>query len=192
MTTRGVWPRSQLMPLVMTLGLTACGVMAMDGDSELLEASPDTARVATPSAVLTPLPEPYEVELIGERFAWRMRHPGRDHVLGSSDDWLTDGRFILPADHPVTIRLTSLDYVYTWGLPAKGAEQIAVPGMRFEVALPPLSVGRWTYEGSPFCGGEHSRLAGAFDLLPVADFPTVVAAAAATREPLVGRAVRRE
>lgn len=192
MMTWGVGPRSTMLPLVLTMGLTAWGVMTIDGDIARREPSPVAARLATPSAVATPLPAPYVVELIGERFAWRMRHPGPDHVLGSTDDWVTDRWFILPADHPVTIRLTSRDYVYTWGLPAAGVEQIAVPEMRFEVTLPPLSVGRWTYKGSPFCGGDHSRLTGAFDLLPVTEFPTVVAAAAATREPLAGRTVRRD
>ncbi|MDX1968558.1 MAG: hypothetical protein SFV23_15380 [Planctomycetaceae bacterium] len=145
------------------LGLTAWAFESMTrpvGVSEM------TAAASNRRA----LPEPYIVEVRGSNLRWRFQHPGPDGVPATADDRIVDDRLLLPAEHAVRLRFQSDDYLYTWSLPVTGAEQIAVPGLTFEVALPPLASGCWNYHGNPFCGGDHTRLSGVLTVVPVSDF----------------------
>jgi heme/copper-type cytochrome/quinol oxidase subunit 2 len=142
------------------LSLTCYGLLA------LTRPIPTNGPMATARSSALPLPNPYVVELLGQELAWHFRHPGPDGVFKTLDDQLAGDSLRVPAEHAVTLRFQSADFVYTWALPALGAEQIAVPGMTFEVALPPLPTGRYDFLGTPFCGRDHSRLSGQLIAVP--------------------------
>lgn len=141
---------------VAALGLTCCGLMATTRHNALLRNEPPTTAHSAP----VPLPNPYVVELLGRELSWHYRLPGSNGAFRTLVDPLEGGSLKVPAEHAVTLRFQSADFVYTWALPALDAEQIAVPGLTFEVTLPPLPEGRYDFLGTPFCGRDHSRLSG--------------------------------
>jgi heme/copper-type cytochrome/quinol oxidase subunit 2 len=153
-------PRSIVALFVATLSVTSYGLMATTSPT------PGNSSLAKGHATAVPLPNPYVVELLGKELAWHYRHPVPDGPFQTLDDPLDRDSLKVPAEHAVTLRFQSADFVYTWSLPALGAEQIAVPGMTFEVALPPLPAGRYDFLGTPFCGRDHSRLSGQLIAIP--------------------------
>ena len=76
----------------------------------------------------------------------------------------------MPAHTKVTVRLTSEDYVYTFGLPHIGAKEIAVPEMFFFIAFKTGSDGVFEVLGDQLCGYAHEDLIASLVVQSRADF----------------------
>ncbi|MFK7948645.1 MAG: cytochrome c oxidase subunit II [Saprospiraceae bacterium] len=90
-----------------------------------------------------------EIEATGMQFAWLLRHPGADGLLGTRNYQLTDGtnplgqdwtdeknhddlhtdKIVLPVGKKVRVRITSRDVLHNFDLPHFRVKMDAVPGM---------------------------------------------------------------
>ncbi|MFT5832449.1 MAG: cytochrome c oxidase subunit 2 [Cognaticolwellia sp.] len=90
-----------------------------------------------------------EIEATGMQFAWLLRHPGKDNLLGTRNYQLIDGtnqlgqdwtdeknlddimpdRIVLPVGKKVRVRITSRDVLHNFDLPHFRVKMDAVPGM---------------------------------------------------------------
>jgi cytochrome c oxidase subunit II len=90
-----------------------------------------------------------EIEATGMQFAWLLRHPGKDNLLGTRNYKLTDGvnalgqdwndeknhddliidKIVLPVGKKVRVRITSRDVLHNFYLPHFRVKMDAVPGM---------------------------------------------------------------
>jgi cytochrome c oxidase subunit 2 len=90
-----------------------------------------------------------EIEATGMQFAWLLRHPGKDNLLGTRNYQLIDGtnplgqdwtdeknhddlhpsEIVLPVNKKVRVRITSRDVLHNFDLPHFRVKMDAVPGM---------------------------------------------------------------
>ncbi len=121
------------------------------------------------------------VEVTGEQFAWTVRYPGPDGVLGRTDPGLIDSTHPLgldlddpaarddvvainnlyfPVGQPVRVRLRSKDVIHSFFLPHMRVKQDAVPGMTIDVWFVPTVEGSYELACTELCGLGHYRMRG--------------------------------
>ena len=100
------------------------------------------------------------IEVTGDEFNWYFRYPGPDGVLDTSDDRHSVQDLFLPDNSKVNLKLKSNDYVYSFALPELGLEEIAVPGLSFELQFHTGDEQTLLLRGDQFCGFSHETLIG--------------------------------
>ncbi len=100
------------------------------------------------------------IEVTGDEFNWYFRYPGFDGVLGTGDDQYSVQNVFLPDNSKVNLKLKSNDYVYSFALPELGLEEIAVPGLSFELLFTTGDEQTLQLLGDQFCGFAHETLIG--------------------------------
>ena len=151
----------------------------------------DVNKDAPPGAML--------VEVTGQQFAWNVRYPGKDGVLGktdhlqasqdnpiglvkddpaSKDDLLLLNQIYLPKDKPVRVQVRSMDVIHSFFLPNFRVKQDAMPGMTIDIWFTPTELGDFEIACAEHCGLGHYRMRGAVHVVPAADLEKTVAEAA--------------
>jgi len=105
-------------------------------------------------------------------FQWRIRYPGPDEKLDTSDDVLARRHLHLPAETRVAIDLRSEDYVYSFFLPHIDLMEVAVPDIPFELVFETATPGIHELLGSQMCGYTHPELLGDVVIHTPNDFET--------------------
>ena len=100
------------------------------------------------------------IEVTGDEFNWYFRYPGLDGELGTNDDRHSVQNLFLPDSSNVNLQLKSKDYVYSFALPELGMEEIAVPGLDFELQFTTGDEQTLQLMGDQFCGFAHETLIG--------------------------------
>jgi cytochrome c oxidase subunit 2 len=70
-----------------------------------------------------------EVQIVAKQFEWNIRYAGPDGQFGTKDDRMTLADFVVPVNHPVNVKLRSLDVLHSFYLPHFRFKQDAVPGL---------------------------------------------------------------
>jgi cytochrome c oxidase subunit 2 len=135
------------------------------------------------------------VEVTGQQFAWNVRYPGKDGVLGrtdhklstqenplgvdptdpaSADDLRLLNNIVLVKDRPVKIQLRSMDVLHSFFLPNFRVKQDAVPGMTITIWFTPKELtdpAKVTEIAcAEHCGLGHYRMRGFVHVVSAADF----------------------
>lgn len=139
------------------------------------------------------------VEVTGQQFAWNVRYPGPDGVLGrtdhavatqenpiglvaddpaSKDDVLLLNNMYLPQDRPVRVNVRSMDVIHSFFLPHFRVKQDAMPGMTIEIWFVPNKAGTYDLACAEHCGLGHYRMRGQVHVVAAADFDRSLAEAA--------------
>ena len=97
------------------------------------------------------------VGLVAAKWNWRFDYPGGVVEQGYGPDRLPT--LVVPAGRPVRFRLTSLDVVHAFWIPAARAKYDAVPGRTsvFDLAFDP-GVDYGDDRCSEFCGAYHDEM----------------------------------
>lgn len=123
-----------LFPAVVLIGLTVAALIV----GERLLPKPDPRGVITVSAT-------------GEQYGWIFVQPGPEGRPVTSVHALH-----IPAGQPVDVRITSLDVIHSFWVPALAGKMDAIPGrintLRIEAARP----GRYQGQCAEFCGIGHA------------------------------------
>ena len=176
--------------LEMTWTLVTAGILAIF----LFNALSLWARVTAP-----PPADAVLIEVTGQQFAWNVRYPGKDGVLGktdhlqasqdnpiglvkddpaSKDDLLLLNQMYLPKDKPVRVQVRSMDVIHSFFLPNFRVKQDAMPGMTIDIWFTPTELGDFEIACAEHCGLGHYRMRGAVHVVPAADLEKAVAEAA--------------
>jgi len=139
------------------------------------------------------------IEVTGQQFAWNVRYPGKDGVLGKTDhlqasqdnpiglvkddpaakdDLLLLNQLYLPKDRPVRVQVRSMDVIHSFFLPNFRVKQDAMPGMTIEIWFIPKETGDFEIACAEHCGLGHYRMRGQVHVVPAADLDKAVAEAA--------------
>ncbi len=139
------------------------------------------------------------IEVTGQQFAWNVRYPGKDGVLGrtnhaiasqenpiglvkedpaADDDVLLLNQLYLPQGRPVRVVLSSMDVLHSFFLPQFRVKQDAVPGMTVQTWFTPTETGDYEIACAEHCGLGHYRMRGLVHVVPAAELESAVAAAA--------------
>jgi len=176
--------------LEMTWTLVTAGILAIF----LFNALSLWAKVTAP-----PPADAVLIEVTGQQFAWNVRYPGKDGVLGktdhlqasqdnpiglvkddpaSKDDLLLLNQIYLPKDKPVRVQVRSMDVIHSFFLPNFRVKQDAMPGMTIDIWFTPTELGDFEIACAEHCGLGHYRMRGAVHVVPAADLEKTVAEAA--------------
>jgi len=139
------------------------------------------------------------IEVTGQQFAWNVRYPGKDGVLGrtdhlqasqdnpiglvkddpaAKDDLLLLNQIYLPKDKPVRVQVRSMDVIHSFFLPNFRVKQDAMPGMTIDIWFTPTELGDFEIACAEHCGLGHYRMRGQVHVVPAADLEKTVAEAA--------------
>jgi cytochrome c oxidase subunit 2 len=139
------------------------------------------------------------IEVTGQQFAWNVRYPGKDGVLGKTDhlqasqdnpiglvkddpaakdDLLLLNQLYLPKDRPVRVQVRSMDVIHSFFLPNFRVKQDAMPGMTIEIWFIPKETGDFELACAEHCGLGHYRMRGQVHVVPAPDLDKAVAEAA--------------
>lgn len=140
------------------------------------------ARNAPPPAG----PQPVEIHVTAEQFAWNIHYPGPDGVFGrtrqdlisaanpvgidrgdpaAKDDIGLLNVLMLPVNRTVVIQLTSRDVIHSFTLNEMRVKQDATPGMTARVWFTPVTTGDWEIACSQLCGLGHYRMRGEYHVV---------------------------
>jgi cytochrome c oxidase subunit 2 len=176
--------------LEMTWTLVTAGILAIF----LFNALSLWAKVTAP-----PPADAVLIEVTGQQFAWNVRYPGKDGVLGKTDhlqasqdnpiglvkddpaakdDLLLLNQIYLPKDRPVRVQVRSMDVIHSFFLPNFRVKQDAMPGMTIDIWFTPTEVGDFEIACAEHCGLGHYRMRGQVHVVPAADLEKTVAEAA--------------
>ena len=176
--------------LEMTWTLVTAGILAIF----LFNALSLWAKVTAP-----PPADAVLIEVTGQQFAWNVRYPGKDGVLGrtdhlqasqdnpiglvkddpaAKDDLLLLNQMYLPKDRPVRVQVRSMDVIHSFFLPNFRVKQDAMPGMTIDIWFTPTELGDFEIACAEHCGLGHYRMRGAVHVVPAADLDKTVAEAA--------------
>ena len=176
--------------LEMTWTLVTAGILAIF----LFNALSLWAKVTAP-----PPADAVLIEVTGQQFAWNVRYPGKDGVLGKTDhlqasqdnpiglvkddpaakdDLLLLNQIYLPKDRPVRIQVRSMDVIHSFFLPNFRVKQDAMPGMTIDIWFTPTELGDFEIACAEHCGLGHYRMRGQVHVVPAADLDKAVAEAA--------------
>ena len=133
------------------------------------------------------------VEITAEQFAWNVRYPGPDGVLGRTDaqmirlnnplgldpddpaardDVVLVNELFLPVNRPARVRLRSKDTLHSFFLPNLRVKQDAVPGMTIELWFVPTETGSYEIACTELCGFGHYQMRGLLQVLTGPEFET--------------------
>jgi cytochrome c oxidase subunit 2 len=139
------------------------------------------------------------IEVTGQQFAWNVRYPGPDGMLGrtdhilasqenaigldktdpaAADDVLLLNQMYLPLDRPVRVQVRSMDVIHSFFLPNFRVKQDAVPGMTVELWFTPKDTGDFEIACAEHCGLGHYRMRGQVHVVPAGGFDQALTAAA--------------
>lgn len=92
--------------------------------------------------------EPITIQVDGQQWVWRYEYPAEQESPDgfSSDAPYSYNRLVVPVDTPVTLEISSVDVMHSWGVPTLAPVVDAVPGATSEVTFTATETG--TYEGS--------------------------------------------
>jgi len=145
-----------------------------------------------------PDPAALQVEVTGMQFAWYFRYPGADAAFGRTDprriapgegnplgldptdehahDDLVTSQLVLPANHPVDLRLNAQDVIHGFAIPELRLKQNALPGQTIHLHFTPTTPGTYAILCTQLCGLGHYRMQADLRVLPAAKYAAWLAA----------------
>lgn len=109
-------------------------------------------------------------EVTGRQFEWRIRYPGEDGVIGTSDDIHTVNELHVPVGEEVVLQIKSMDVLHSFFLPNVRLKHDVVPGMKQFVWFRPLKTGEYDIVCAELCGWGHYKMKGRMTVETEDDF----------------------
>ena len=111
-------------------------------------------------AALPTGPDVVHVEVTAREWAWEVRHPGVDGVLGTRDDVTRTNELHLPVGRDVVVHLRTARLVHELALVAYGRHKGASPGRDGAFAVRAMAAGESAMVCSQLCGDGHYQMVG--------------------------------
>ena len=104
--------------------------------------------------------KPPLAEVSGYQFGWRIRYPGVDGELHTSDDIVLTNDLHVPVNEEVTLAIRSDDVLHSFFLPNLRVKQDVVPGMKQYVWFKANRTGSYDIVCAELCGWGHYKMKG--------------------------------
>ncbi len=143
------------------------------------------------------------VEVTGQQFAWNIRYPGKDGVLGETapqfvetvnpigisprdpagkDDVMSINKLVVPVNRPVQLNLKSLDVLHDFFMPALRIKQDTVPGLSIPLRFKAEKTGTYDVACAELCGQGHYSMKATLEVMEPAQFEAWLAESAPSEE----------
>jgi cytochrome c oxidase subunit 2 len=132
--------------------------------------------------------KPVEIQVMAQQFAWAAHFPGTDGKWGKQDTKFADRgnpfgldtskddisvvteAFLVPVNRPVIAKLSSMDVIHCFKLPAMRVTQDVIPGLSIPVHFTPTKTGDYTITCAQLCGNGHASMKGVFKVVSEAEY----------------------
>lgn len=141
-----------------------------------------------PVAKGNPATDPIEIRIQGMQFKWNAHYSGPDSKWGRQDVKLASATnpygldaqdeaakddvtcllgepFKVPVNRPVICRVSSMDVIHSFKIPAMRVTQDAIPGMSIQTHFTPTKEGKYSITCAQLCGSGHSNMRGDFEVV---------------------------
>lgn len=115
-------------------------------------------------------PGVYQVQVLGQQWAWNFRAPGVDGEFGTDDDILEMNHLTVPVDRSVSFQMTSKDVIHSLFLPEMRMKKDVNPGAINETWFKPIKTGEFTILCAELCGYAHYQMHGKLTVLGQDEF----------------------
>jgi cytochrome c oxidase subunit II len=115
------------------------------------------------------------IRIEGRQFAWNFRNAGKDGLLDTSDDIVTNGQLHVPVGKVVKFELVSKDVVHSFWVPNLRLKQDAVPGRLFNGWFDSNKTGEYGIGCAELCGAGHGVMGATLVVHSDADYAKWVA-----------------
>lgn len=135
----------------------------------------------------------FQVEAMGQQFAYYFRYPGADGKFGpvhtdkidasignyfgldrardsESKDDVVSAELVLPENRPIELFLTAQDVIHSFYVRELRVQQDMVPGMRIPIHFNPTKTGRYEVVCTQLCGLGHYRMRAYVRVVPETEF----------------------
>ena len=120
--------------------------------------TPETAAEKPDDAVV--------VQLEAHQWYWNVGYPGEDVTLTNLAGTGEEHTFVLPADRPVYLEVTSADVIHALHVPGLGLKQDAMPGQTNVVRTRLTSTGEYQLYCAEYCGAAHAKMLATVRVVP--------------------------
>jgi cytochrome c oxidase subunit 2 len=126
-------------------------------------------------------PDVVTIKLIGQQFQWNAWYPGTNGVFVTQDmkavsgpnpfgfstndpnyqeNFVVHGDVYVPVNHPVVMRISSLDVIHSFTIKPMRVTQDAIPGMSIPAWFKPVKEGLYNIQCAQLCGSGHYSMRG--------------------------------
>jgi cytochrome c oxidase subunit 2 len=124
------------------------------------------AKISVPDS-----PDVMLVDVSANQFEWQATYTGPDGELDTADDIKAPINVLhFPADRPVLIRLTAVDVLHSFFIPALRVKQDAIPGRYVQVWFEATEPGQHELACAELCGLGHYKMKGQVTVETQEDF----------------------
>ena len=95
------------------------------------------------------------IEIVGQQWAWRFRHPGPDGLINTDDDVETVDELHLKVDTTYHFKLKAHDVLHDFSVPVFRIKQDAIPGRVITGWFKPTKTGKFDIQCAEMCGIGH-------------------------------------
>ena len=113
---------------------------------------------------------PPTAEVTGRQFEWRLRYPGPDGQLYTSDDIFHVNDLHVPLGEEVLLVMKSQDVLHSFFLPNFRIKQDVVPGMKQYLWFKPVKAGEFDIVCAELCGWGHYKMKGRITVEPRTEY----------------------
>ena len=136
--------------------------------------------------------KPVEIQVMAQQFAWAAHFPGTDGTWGKQDTKFADRgnpfgldtsdadakddisvvteAFLVPVNRPVIAKVSSMDVIHCFKVPAMRVTQDVIPGLSIPVHFTPTKTGDYTITCAQLCGNGHASMKGVFKVVSEAEY----------------------
>jgi len=105
---------------------------------------------------------PLTIKVIGQQFTFRFVYPDNGGIRS--------GELVLPVDRNITFKLSSLDVIHSFWVPAMGQQEDMVPGLDTSIVVTPTRTGIFPLICTELCGLGHATMRAQVRVLSQPDF----------------------
>ena len=100
------------------------------------------------------------IRVVGQQWAWRFVHSGKDGILGTADDVETVEELHVKLGHTYHFKLESTDVLHNFSVPVFRLKQDAIPGRVITGWFKPTLAGTFDIQCAEMCGIGHGVMMG--------------------------------
>lgn len=100
------------------------------------------------------------IQVLGQKYEWSFRYPGRDGTFGTEDDIITIGNLHIPVNRKVVLKMSSKDVIHSPFLPHLRVKQDVLPGFQTKVWFEADRVALWDIKAKKAVFVKPADLAG--------------------------------
>ncbi|MGK0289345.1 MAG: cytochrome c oxidase subunit 2 [bacterium] len=106
-------------------------------------------------------PPPYiKVRVIARQWLWQFQYPGKDGLLDTADDFMTESTMWVPKNKVVQFELESKDVLHSFSIPSFRVKQDVIPGRRITGWFKAIKArkGGYDIQCAEMCGVGHGLM----------------------------------